>query len=431
MKMLNERRLQKMYTRQSKESIVLVLSICLVLVLEGVSFQAFSANPSPASKAPIKIGQIGPLSGPSADDEARIQRGTKLALDEVKWEVAGRKIELFPEDSPMDPGIALAKLKRLYYEEKVRIIIGPHSSASGLATRDFIYENKILAISQMAAVAALTQEKFSPYFFRVSFNQSGQTAPFEGWVLHKLGYRTVTLFAPDFAAGHDELTGLKKGFQKAGGTVLQEVYFPLGTTMDFAPYLAKIDIKKSDVVFAWVIGGDAVRFVKQYADYGYKGKVPLMTSAGVHESYLDAQGDAAIGVHSIYWYSPTLDTPENRRFKEAYTDKYGEGLARGLTSYEEHGYVAGKVVIRALQAVKGNVEDVEGMIKAIEKLEFEAPRGPFKFYKHNPVLYEYLRRVNKIEGRYQNTVLRAWGPIRQGWLEEGLVPAEVPVPGRK
>jgi branched-chain amino acid transport system substrate-binding protein len=241
----------------------------------------------------------------------------------------------------------------------------------------------------------------------------------------------VTLFAPDFAAGHDELTGLKKGFQKAGGTVLQEVYFPLGTTMDFAPYLAKIDIKKSDVVFAWVIGGDAVRFVKQYADYGYKGKVPLMTSAGVHESYLDAQGDAAIGVHSIYWYSPTLDTPENRRFKEAYTDKYGEGLARGLTSYEEHGYVAGKVVIRALQAVKGNVEDVEGMIKAIEKLEFEAPRGPFKFYKHNPVLYEYLRRVNKIEGRYQNTVLRAWGPIRQGWLEEGLVPAEVPVPGRK
>jgi branched-chain amino acid transport system substrate-binding protein len=427
--MMREYRIEPKRGNHMKERILAILvSLSFASLFGGM---AFAQTPSAASKAPIRIGQIGPLSGPSADDELRIQRGTRLALEEVKWEVAGRKIELLPEDSPMNPAIALAKLKKLYYDDKVKIIIGPHSSASGLAVRDFIHENKILTISPMCSIAAMTQARFSPYFFRVSFNDSGQTSPFEGWLLGKLGYKNVTCFAPDFAAGHDELTGLRKGLQKSGGNILQEIYFPLGTTMDYAPYLAKIDTKKSDAVFAWVVGGDAVRFIKQYADYGYKGKVPILTGPGVQESYLEAQGDAALGIQSIYWYSPALDTAENRRFKKVFAEKLGANAAKGMTSYEEHGYVAGKVLIAAIAAVKGNIDDTDGMIKAIEKIEFEAPRGPFKFYRHNPVFYEYLRRVDKIEGGYQNTVLKCWGPLRQGWLEEGYVPEEVPIPGKK
>ena len=274
---------------------VLGVSIFLILVIGGFSLVAAQTKSSPTSKAPIKIGWIGPLSGVSAEDGAKVLRGTKLAFEEVKWEIAGRKIELLVEDSPMDPSVALAKLKKLYHDDKIDILIGPYSSASGLAVRDFYNDNKILTVSTMASVAALTQEKFSKYFFRI-WNASGQVSPFEGWALTKLGYRTVTFFANDFAAGRDAVTGIKKGFEKFGGRVLQEVYFPLGRTMDFAPLLAKIDVDKPpDVVYVWAVGGDAVRFVKQYADYGYK-KIPLITDCAVVDSYLPAQGDAALGV---------------------------------------------------------------------------------------------------------------------------------------
>jgi len=420
-----------MMTQQEKRgwAMAVMLSIFLVLVIGGFSTVFAQAKPSPGTKGLIKIGWIGPLSGVGGEDGGRVLRGTKTAFEELKWEIAGRKIELLVEDSPMDPAVALAKLKKLYHDDKIDILIGPYSSASGLAIRDFYHTNKLLTVSPQAAVASLTQEKSSKYFFR-TWNASGQIAPFEGWLLAKLGYRTVTFFAPDFAAGRDQVLGIKKAFEKFGGRVLQEVYFPMGRTMDFAPLLAKIDVETPDIVYVWAFGGDAVRFVKQYADYGYKKKVPLITGTAVADSFLPAQGDAALGVFMTYWYGHTLDTPENRRFKKLYVDVFGAEAAKLVTPYDEQGYLAGKIVVSGIQAVKGNVGDVDGMIQAIEKLDFEAPRGQFKFHQHNGVFNNYLWQVNRVEGRLLNTVLKAYGPIRQGWFEEGVEIAERPVPGK-
>lgn len=404
------------------------VSIFLILVvIAGFSLVSAQTKSSSKSEAPIKIGWIGPLSGISAEDGAKMLRGTKLAFEEVKWEIAGRKIQLLVEDSPMDPSVALVKLKKLQHDDKIDLLIGPYSSASGLAVRDFIHDNKILTVSPQTSVAALTQERFSKYFFR-TWNASGQIAPFEGWALTKLGYRTVAFFAPDFAAGRDQVTGVRKGFEKFGGRVLQEVYFPLGRTMDFAPLLAKLDVEKPpDAVYVWAVGGDAVRFVKQYADYGYK-KIPFITHTAVADSYLAAQGDAALGAFTFFWYGHTLNTAENRRFKKSYADVFGAEAAKILAPHDEQGYLAGKIVVKGVQAVNGNTKDVDGMIRAIEKLEFEAPRGPFKFYQHNGVFNEYLWQVNRVEGRLLTTVVRGWGPIRQGWFEDGLQIPEVSVP---
>lgn len=414
---------------KKKEVTSLLVRICLLMLLGGSLFSADYVQAAPASAPPIKIGYIGPLSGVSSEDGARVLRGTKLAFEEIKWVIGGRKIELLVEDSPMDPAVALAKLKKLYHDDKIDILVGPYSSASGLAIRDFYHTNKLLTVSPQAAVASLTEDKFSKYFFR-TWNASGQIAPFDGWLLTKLGYRTVTFFAPDFSAGRDQILGVKKAFEKFGGRVLQEVYFPMGRTMDFAPLLAKIDVEKPDAVYVWAFGGDAIRFVKQYADYGYKKKVPLITGTAVADSFLPAQGDAALGVLMTYWYGHTLDTPANRTFKKLYSDVYGADSAKLVTPYDEQGYLAGKIVVSGIQAVKGNVKDVDGMIQAIEKLDFEAPRGPFKFYQHNGVFNNYLWQVNRVEGRLLNTVLKAYGPIRQGWFDEGLEIAERPVPGK-
>ena len=137
-----------------------------------------------------------------------------------------------------------------------------------------------------------------------------------------------------------------------------------------------------------------------------------------------------LGCSCIYWYGHNLNTAENQRFKKSYADVFGAEAAKIIAPHDEHGYLAAKIVIKGIQAVNGNVKDVDRMIRAIEKLEFEAPKGPFKFYQHNGVFNEYLWQVNRVEGRLQNTVVRAWGPIRQGWFEDGLEIPEIPVPGK-
>ena len=97
---------------------------------------------------------------------------------------------------------------------------------------------------------------------------------------------------------------------------------------------------------------------------------------------------------------------------------------------DQFGYVAAKVIVKGIQAVNGNVENVERMVQEIEKLEFEAPMGPFRFYKHSGVNNIYLFQVERVGDRILNVPKRAWGPVRTGWFEDGLELSEIPIPGK-
>jgi len=411
----------------------LFISVLFVLPMAILPFMPLCSQAAAASqtKSPIKIGWVGALTGPLAQGTAAALRGSKLAFKEVNWEVAGRKIEIVTEDDAYNPGVTITKVKKLLFSDKINLLMGPWANASGLAIVDFIKANKLITVTYQCAQASLTEDKFTPYFFRPSFNDAGQATPFEGWLTYHLGYRKVACISLDSAYGHSCVDGFKKSFEKLGGTVTQEIYTPQGTTMDFAPYLAKIDTSKIDLIYSWLTGSDAMRFVKQYSEYGYK-KTPLFGANMIGETYLPELGDAALGIHGMLHYVQSLPNPENQRFLKAYTNEYGADLAKDISSFDVQGYEAGKLVIMGLQAVKGKVEDSAALMKALEKVQFESPRGPLKLDDHhNAVFLDYLFRVEKVGDRYQNTVLKAYGPLYQGWFEAGFQPPEVPVPGKK
>ena len=53
---------------------------------------------------------------------------------------------------------------------------------------------------------------------------------------------------------------------------MQKLWPPFGTT-DFAPYITGLK-RDVDAVYAAGAGNDALRFVRQYADAGLKGRIP-------------------------------------------------------------------------------------------------------------------------------------------------------------
>ncbi|MGD0235110.1 MAG: ABC transporter substrate-binding protein [Syntrophorhabdales bacterium] len=397
------------------------LTVLGAMSLFLIFISCISAYAAQASVPSIKIGYLGPLTGPAADDGKRMLDGAQVAFDEVNREVAGRKIELFIEDDEFNPGVGVAKLKRLYYDKGIKILIGVENSAVALALRDFYHANKIPFVASMAQVASLTREKFSPYFFRAASCSNTQSAPFHAYVAYQRGYRKLVIATSDFVTGRDNAAGFKMIFERMGGKVVQQVYTPLGT-MDYSSYLAKMFTQDTDGVYAFYFGADAVRFVKQYAEYGYKGKTHIISDGAMfNEGYLDAEGDAALGHESVYGYSEALDTPANREFKKAYWSKYGQG--KRISVYDEMGYVSAKAVIKALQAVKGNAEDPDAFVAALEKVQFEAPRGGvFKFDKyHNPYYKHYLLRVEKIGGVLQRVVLKEYPAVAQDWFLDSEV----------
>ena len=85
--------------------------------------------------------------------------------------------------------------------------------------------------------------------------------------------------------------------------------------------------------------------------------------------------------------------------------------------YNNHlGYLAAKVAGEALKATGGNVEDQARFLEAVRRVRFEAPGGAFRFdEKQNAVIPTYLRKVERKDGKLQNTVFDVVLDVDQFW----------------
>lgn len=364
---------------------------------------------------PIKIGYLAPYVGVFAKFGSDLRDGFKLYLDEIGNKAAGRQIIFIDEDDEGKPEVGLVKAKKLVEKDQVHILAGIISSGVAYAVRDYVIANKIPLVITNAGATKLTQEQRSPYIFRTSF-ANGQQDLAGGWYAYaKIGVRKVIMMGSDYAAGHEKAAGFKKAFQFMGGEVVEEIYPPLGTN-DFAPYLAKITnyVGKVDRTWAFFAGSDAIRFVNQYDEYGLKEKIKLFCEEGVtDEANLPSQKEAALGVESYARYCIGHDSTENKRFVREYRKKYNYDPG----SLSEGGYVGAKFIVKALEAVKGKIENQEAFLKALKGVKIEAPRGPVRLDEHQNVIFNtFIQRVEKKDGKYNNIVVSMIPDVDQYWM---------------
>ncbi|MGH7389365.1 MAG: ABC transporter substrate-binding protein [Candidatus Rokuibacteriota bacterium] len=387
-------------------------------VLVGLVVAMVVSGAAPAAHAqrePIRIGLLNALTGPLAVNGTEINEGIRLYWeDEMGGQVAGRPVRLIVEDTEAKPDVGLTKARKLAEADRVHLILGPVSSGVALAIRDYLTERKVPLIITQATANQLTAEKASPVLFRSAMSSYQQEAAGGWYVAAKLGHKRIAVVALDYVAGHEQADGFIKTFMESGGQSVEKVLMPLGAT-DVAPYLTRIQSKAGqlDAVVAILWGPSAPQWLRAYQDYGLKGKLPLLAlGETVSETYLQKVGDAALGIVSWFSYTPTLDTPENKRFVQAFTRKY-----RKEPVYNNHlGYLAARAGGEALKAVNANVEDQARFLAALRKVRFEAPGGSFAFDdKQNAVIPTYIRRVEKVGGKLQNTVVDTVRDVDQFW----------------
>ena len=222
-----------------------------------------------------------------------------------------------------------------------------------------------------------------------------------GWVANHVA-KEVFITAPNYQAGKDQLGAFKETFVPAGGKLVGEDYPKLGET-DYAPYLTKIKQSGAKAVYAFFSGTDAVNFVKQYDDFGLKQSIKL-TGAGflTEPDVLPAQGKSALGVITGHFYTPQLDSPTNRKFVADFKAKFANKTPDGFAC---QGYDTAEVIVRALKAVNGNTKDKDKLVDAIARVEFDSPRGRFRFdpKTHNVIQpFIYVREVKEVSGGLDN-----------------------------
>jgi branched-chain amino acid transport system substrate-binding protein len=75
------------------------------------------------------------------------------------------------------------------------------------------------------------------------------------------------------------------------------------------------------------------------------------------------------------------------------------------------------VVAEAVKAIGGHVEDRASLMAALRKVEIkDAPRGPIAIDPYgNPTQNIYIRRVDRVDGKLQNTVIYTYPAVSQFW----------------
>lgn len=373
--------------------------------LAGAVGAAIFSGVAPAvlaqAKAPLRIGSLNSYSKSFAALANANLNGMNLYFEHIGNTIAGRKIEIIREDDEINPQVGLQKIRKLHESDKCDIITGIQASNVAMAVVEYLRQSKAFMLCSGAGIAALSYTQL-PYLFRSSVSTYTVHSTMGDWFYDNIS-KEVLLSASDFAGGRGSLSEFKLGFVKRGGKIIQEIYPPLGTN-DFSSYLAAIRNANTPATFSFYAGTDAVRFVKQYEEYGLKQRTRLTGSGFMLDGdTLPAQGSSALGAINSLHYADTLDNPANKKFVADYQKKFKEYPS----VYSEYGYVTAQVIHQALQAVDGNTQDKDKLRAAMIAVRMNAPRGPFRFNPatQSPVQNIYIREVAEIDGRFTNKII--------------------------
>jgi branched-chain amino acid transport system substrate-binding protein len=364
------------------------------------------------AKGPIKIGFISPLSGGMAANGKDMLLGIQLYFEEIGYQVAGRKIELIVEDDEAVPATSLTKTRKLVEKDGVHLMTGGLMASTGYALAPYIDSKEIPMTYPIMAPDDLTQRQRAKWIVRTGWNSSQANHPLGEYAYQVLKLRKVAVVGMDFAFGWECSGGFQKTFEEAGGKIVQKIWAPL-TVTDFSPYLAQIP-RDIDAVYGLFAGRSALQFTKQYQEFGLKAKIPLIGGGTTTDEHvLPSMGDEALGIITALHYSEALDNPANKKFVKAFRKK----AKKAASYYSEGTYTGARWIVEAIKAVKGDVENRSRLLEALKKVELrDVPRGPFKLDEYgNPIQNVYIRKVEKVGGELQNTVIYTYPNVSQFW----------------
>jgi branched-chain amino acid transport system substrate-binding protein len=355
-------------------------------------------------KANVRVGLLLPYTGTYAALGHNITDAMKLGFAAVGNKLGGREVELVAVDSEADPAKAAANTSKLVIGEKVDFLTGPVHSGVAMAMVKIAREEGVITVVSNAGANAVTREMCGSNIFRTSFSNWQVCYPMGAQMASRGVKRAVTV-TWNYAAGKEMTGAFRQGFEKADGTVLKEILVPF-PNVEFQANLTEIAALKPDAVFAFFAGGGAVKFVKDYDEAGLKKRIPLYGAGFLTDGTLGAQGAAAEGVLTTLHYADSLELPTNIRFR----NEFKKATGRDADVYAVQGYDTAQLLIKAAEKVQGDTKATKALIAAMEAVEFDSPRGAWRFSKsHNPVQDVYMREVkngdNAVIGIAQKAVV--------------------------
>jgi branched-chain amino acid transport system substrate-binding protein len=273
------------------------------------------------SPEPIRIGLAGSLSDPVG---IPMKLAAELAVEEINADggIDGRFLELIERDDYGDPDSAVFVATDLY-EAGVSAVIGHIFSSMTLAAAP-VYNggpDPVPAISPSSSSPDIATA--GDYTFRICPSDLAHGVALAKWVHDTLKLERGAVLYLNDQYGRGVRQTFVRDFVRRGG-VLQSIDPYLGDIPQVGAYLDRL-AKLGGTDFLIVAGnrGEAEEIIRQARRRGLM--MPIVGGDGLEG--IEGAGTLAEGVYLSSAYLPTLATPANKTFLQAYQKKFpGAGL---------------------------------------------------------------------------------------------------------
>ena len=342
----------------------------------------------------VKIGFVTTITTPAGVIGKDMVDAVNLAMEDIGGKMAGLDVELIVEDDGFKPAIGKQKTDKLVKQDKVQFVTGFIWSHVLLASQKSALGAGKFLISSNAGPSQMAGKLCHKNFFSTSW-QNDQTPMAMGEVLNLNNVKSLYVMAPNYAAGKNMVAGVTRTFK---GKIVGKDLTKWGkdAQLDFSAELAKAKASGAEGIFVFYPGKAGGAFIKQYAQAGLQGKIPLYSVFTVDSIALPklqkANMNGVMGSVMTQFWAPDLDTPQNKKFVSGFKKKYG----RYPSFYAAQSYDTIFLIKSAVEAVNGDLSNKDGMRAAMEKANFPSVRGKFSYgNNHFPIQNFYSREVVK------------------------------------
>jgi len=347
------------------------LPILLILLVLSATHFPNTVN----ARRPIKLGWVGPITGPFSAVGLPAKESVLLAVDDInrRGGINGQPLEIVLMDSQFSVVRAIETIQRLIYVEKVKAIIGGLTSAATLASMEMVTKERIPLLAY-GATALETKQIKSPFVLRISGSESDLTKAITDYAIKSLHLRKFAVLSPDNRVGNIRRTIFEKHLSKIGeGRIVLTEMYPTFST-DFMPYLHKIRAVNPDAIVLTGFTHDSALITKQAKQIGIKAQ---MLGSGLAQSeriFWQMAGTMADGL-----LTPTFYCPKVYKYNKAV--EFVERWKR--MRKEEPGYVAANAydtVMLLAEAMRNVGTDGERIVNALKiPREYKGVSGIMKF----------------------------------------------------
>ena len=349
------------------------------------------------AQAQVRIGVIGPITGPNAAFGAQLKNGAEQAIADINAAggIMGQKIELILGDDASKPeqGVSVANK---FVGDRVRFVVGAFNSGVSIPSSEVLQENNILQITPASTNPRYTERKMWNTF-RICGRDDQQGAAAADIIGRLYKGKKIAIV-------HDKTTygkGLADETRAAlKGKGVQEVLYD-GINVgekDFSALVSRIKQANADIVFWGGLHTEGGLILRQMRGQGVN--APLMGGDGsTDDEFAAVAGPAAEG--TLMTFSPDPRTnPEHKSI----VDRFRSEKKFEPQAYTLYAYASVQVLKQAAEAAKSL--DPRAVAKVMHSgMKFKTVLGELSFDAKGDVSNDGYSVAGKKKDRY---VLYRW-----------------------